>query len=554
MGFSGGRLVKAAIPTVAALLAVGVLAAAHLAVESAHEREHAALQERSEGLAELTRRIVETQVSHGFGVLRALKDMRDTLSDEEFAQRLAAIAESDGMITNIGVLDAEGRLVASSVGATGASFADRRYFRELAQGQLVVLDDPAMGRVTQRWILPVALARQDRDGGLAGVFVLGLAVDELLAVFDEIIANGLDLVVLLRPGGRVVLHAARPAPALASLFDPVPSLPLRHGLPTLGSGYHLTTRPLAGTELSVVLGLDLERALGSLEASARQTYAAAGTVALLLLLLGIGVALHLGRQQRAEQSLREMMAEATAASEAKTRFIASMNHELRTPLNAVIGFSQMLSLPGFAERPEKVREYAELIAGSGRHLLGIVDHVLEVSRFARSGYRPRLEPVAVEPLVRQTLRLFSEAHARELRVEPRPGEGPRTALLDPTACRQILLNLLDNAAKHAPDSSSIELGWEERGGRLVLTVADRGPGFAPRELRRLGEPFYRGSAARVTSSQGLGIGLSVVRFLAEAHGGKVGFANRPGGGALVTVELPLDAAGARPEGGGAKAA
>jgi len=524
------------------LLAAGVLAAAHLAVEASRERERAALLERSEGLAELTHRIVETQLSHGLGVLGALKDMRDSLSDEEFAARLAAIAESDGMITNIGVLDAEGRLVASSMGRLGGSFADRAYFRELARGRLMVLDNPAMGRITQRWILPVAIARQDSDGGLAGALVLGLAVDELLAAFDEVVANGLDLVVLLRPGGRVMLHSARPVAALASLFDPVPSLPLQQGLPALGPDYHLTSRSLSGAELSVVLGLDLERALGALRPSARKTYGAAGAMALLLLLLGVGVALHLRRQQRAECSLREMMAEATAASEAKTRFIASMNHELRTPLNAVIGFSQMLSLPGFAERPEKVREYAELIAGSGRHLLGIVDHVLELSRFARSGYRPRLESLAVEPLIRQTVRLFGEASAREVRVELRPGGGADRALLDPTACRQILLNLLDNAAKHAPEASRIELGWEGRDGRLVLQVADEGPGFAATDLRRLGEPFYRGSAAEAARSEGLGIGLSVVRFLAEAQGGRVTFANRPQGGALVTVSLPLSAA------------
>lgn len=548
MGTGRGRLVNAAIVVVAALLAAGVLGAAHLGVEDARERERTALLARSEGLAELTRRLVETQISHGLAVLRALKDMRDTLSEEDFAARLTAIAESDSMITNIGVLDAEGRMVASSLGRLGGSFADRRYFRELARGRLAVLGDPAMGRLTQRWILPVAIARQDRDGGLAGAFVLGLAVDELLAAFDEVIDNGLDLAVLLRPGGRVVLHSARPVPALASLFEPVPSLPLQQEVPVLGSGYHLTSRPLSGSELTLVLGLDLERALAGLDASARETYGKAVTVALLLLLLGSGLALHLGRQQRAARRLREMMAEATAASEAKSRFIASMNHELRTPLNAVIGFSQMLALPGFAERPEKVREYAGLIAGSGQHLLGIVDHMLELSHLARAGYQPRLEPLAVEPLVRQAVRLFSEASSRALEVRLTAGADAGRLLLDPTACRQILLNLLDNAAKHAPEASRIEIAWDARDGRLVLEVADEGSGFSAADLRRLGEPFFRGSAAEATRSEGLGIGLSVVRFLAEAHGGTLTFGNRPQGGALVTVSLPLRrAAEERPE-------
>lgn len=547
MGIGRARLFNAAIVAVATLLAAGVLVAAHLGVEGTRERERAALLERSEGLAELTRRMVETQVSHGFGVLRALNDVRQTLSEDDFAARLAAIAESDGMITNIGVLDAEGRMVASSVGRLGGSFADRRYFRELAEGRPMVLDDPVMGRVTRLWILPLAIARRDSDGGLAGALVLGLAAEQLLAAFDEVIANGLDMVVLLRPSGRVVLHSARAAPGLTSLFEPVPSLPLDGGVPALGPTFHLTSLPLSGAELTLVLGVDLEQALAPFEASARETYATAAAVSLLLLLLGAGVALHLVRQQRAEAHLRRMMAEATAASEAKSRFIASMNHELRTPLNAVIGFSQMLSLPSFAERPEKVREYAELIAGSGRHLLGIVDHMLELSRFARADYRPRLEPLALEPLARQTLRLFIEASDRALDVQLKPGVGAGKVLLDPTACRQILLNLLDNAAKHAPEASRIEVNWAARDGRLVLEVADEGPGFSAADLRRLGEPFYRGSAAEATRSEGLGIGLSVVRFLAEAHGGTVTFANRPQGGALVTVGLPLRVAEERSE-------
>ena len=231
---------------------------------------------------------------------------------------------------------------------------------------------------------------------------------------------------------------------------------------------------------------------------------------------------------------------AQAASRAKSRFLSMMSHELRTPLNAIIGFSDVMRLELFGPRDLPVyKDYAEDIHRSGRHLLELVNQILDVSRIESGVLDLRIEDVPLHPALTDVLRMESGAIAGKTLHIRVFDDQDLTIRADRQSLRQLLLNIIDNAIKYSPMAGSIEVEAHRDGSWVRLEVRDEGPGVPPDKVAQLGTPFVSfADPQMVDNKQSIGLGLSVSRALVEAMEGDIRFDNLPDRGFRVQISLP----------------
>ena len=232
---------------------------------------------------------------------------------------------------------------------------------------------------------------------------------------------------------------------------------------------------------------------------------------------------------------------ALAESQAKSQAMSRISHELRTPLNAVLGFAQLLRLrQGDVDHDQNARWLAHIDA-AGRHLLALIDDVLELSTAESGAARMTQQAVALAPFVEATLPLVA-ADARAAGIQLRSGPVTGTVLADPQRLRQVLLNLLSNAIKYNRSGGQVLLSAVPDGQAVLIRVADTGLGIAPERLPHAFEPFNR-LGAEASGIEGSGIGLAIVKVLVEQMGGSVLASSRPGQGSEFAVRLPAAQAG-----------
>ncbi|WP_347567019.1 HAMP domain-containing sensor histidine kinase [Caulobacter sp. CCUG 60055] len=256
----------------------------------------------------------------------------------------------------------------------------------------------------------------------------------------------------------------------------------------------------------------------------------------------VGVLRDAGLEHAREASLEQARQDAEALNAGKSRFLANMSHELRTPLNAIMGFSDIMRSRMFGELPGKYVEYAELIHESGRHLLDLINDVLDMSKIEAARYELAREVFDAREPVSAALRLM-RLQADEAGVQLRgmlPG-APLEVDADRRALKQIVLNLVSNALKFTPKGGSVTVSGQAVEGMLEITVADTGVGIPPEDVERLGRPYEQAGGAD-QKARGTGLGLSLVRAFAELHGGDMGIESRLGEGTAVMVRLPVLAA------------
>ncbi|HEX8552316.1 MAG TPA: PAS domain S-box protein [Abditibacteriaceae bacterium] len=234
---------------------------------------------------------------------------------------------------------------------------------------------------------------------------------------------------------------------------------------------------------------------------------------------------------------------AERANLAKSEFLSRMSHELRTPLNAILGFGQLLEMSPLSEDD---RESAEQIAKAGRHLLGLINEVLDIARIESGQLSLSVEPVEVGELCHETLAFVRHsATQRGIVIDNQTPDKEHFVLADRQRLRQILLNLLSNAVKYNKEDGEIRLFCVETDERLRICVCDSGIGVPPEKIDRLFTPFDRLDAER-TGIEGSGIGLALSRRLAESMNGTVEIDRTSTDGTVFWVELPL-VAGVTPE-------
>jgi cell cycle sensor histidine kinase DivJ len=232
---------------------------------------------------------------------------------------------------------------------------------------------------------------------------------------------------------------------------------------------------------------------------------------------------------------------AEEASEAKSRFLATIGHELRTPLNAIIGFSEMMTGNIGGELSPTHREYAELIRKSGSHLIGVVGMLLDMSRIEAGKFELNTEKLAVERLVEPCLHMV-DALAREKRIRFATNVSPYLPpiVADERASRQILINLLSNAVKFSPDGGLVTVTLRQQGTFVAISVADNGIGMSSEAVARVGEPFFQAQDGLSRRYEGTGLGLSIVKGLVDLHQGALRVTSAPGEGTTMTVLLPIN--------------
>lgn len=229
---------------------------------------------------------------------------------------------------------------------------------------------------------------------------------------------------------------------------------------------------------------------------------------------------------------------AVSANKTKTLFFANMSHELRTPLNAILGFSELLALEVFASRRE---EYAHLIHNAGTHLLSLVNDLLDLSRIEAGKLELHFEPLDFAVLMEECADTVAvRVRKRGLKLMQSIDEDLPHVDADARAIRQIVLNLLTNAIKFSKPNGNVELfAAVTPDSALVFGVRDDGVGIAEDEQAHVFERFGQARESK-SAEKGSGLGLPIVRGLAEAHGGGVEMKSRLNYGTTVTVTLPAE--------------
>ncbi|HAF80633.1 MAG TPA: sensor histidine kinase, partial [Brevundimonas sp.] len=217
----------------------------------------------------------------------------------------------------------------------------------------------------------------------------------------------------------------------------------------------------------------------------------------------------------------------------------NMSHELRTPLNAVIGFADIMRQRLFGPLPDRYADYAESIHQAGGHLLDLINDVLDLSKIEAERYELALDRFdARDPVSAAVALIRPQADEKGVHLAPVLPPHPLEVEADARALKQMALNLLSNAVKFTPAGGSVTLTLDGIGPYLELVVSDTGVGIAPEDLQRLGRPFEQAGGAD-QKAQGTGLGLSLVRSLAELHGGRLTIDSTLGEGVAAMVRLPV---------------
>lgn len=251
--------------------------------------------------------------------------------------------------------------------------------------------------------------------------------------------------------------------------------------------------------------------------------------------------LYLLNQQlrRQAEELEAARALADQANSAKSEFLSRMSHELRTPMNVVLGFAQVLQL---GDLTQDEADAVNHILQAGRHLMDLIDEVLDIARIETRRFSLTTEPAAIAPIVEEVLDLLQPlAAGRNIALRSRL-EGSEAALADRQRLKQVLINVIGNAIKYNHEGGEVTvlagIGAE---GMSRIGVADNGPGISLEDVQRIFDPFERAGAER-TRVQGTGLGLTISRQIVEAMNGRICVESAVGRGTTFWVDLPAGAA------------
>ncbi len=253
-------------------------------------------------------------------------------------------------------------------------------------------------------------------------------------------------------------------------------------------------------------------------------------------LAGIAIEAH-----QKEKALLAAVNNAEKATLAKSEFLATMSHELRTPLNAILGFSDLLRGDYLGPlEPERYQNYATDIHNSGRHLLALIDDVLDISEIEAGKRALNKEQIDVKEMMEDCFRNFvPQATAGKISLSYEIAENLPTLYADKRSIIQIILNLVSNSLKFSPPDGTITVSISMVGNLVALKVKDTGFGIPTDVLSGISEPFSQGHTDPLITQKGTGLGLSIVKLLVETHDGELNIESAVNVGTTVTISLPI---------------
>jgi len=276
------------------------------------------------------------------------------------------------------------------------------------------------------------------------------------------------------------------------------------------------------------LALYTPSALSPRAAIARQVMLFTGAFGLLLIVIAAGLV-----------ATYRLVRRETEAAQLKADFVANVSHDLKTPLALIRVFGETLEMGRVRDEATR-QEYYRVITRESERLSRLIENVLDFSRIEGGRRTYALAPTAVEPLVRETVESFAYVLAQQgFKVEVTVDPALPAVPMDADAVGHALANLLDNAIKYSAERKAVAVTAALRDGGLALTVADEGIGVPREEQTRIFEKFYRVGRSETQARRGSGMGLALVRHVAEAHGGRVTVESRPGHGSRFTLWLPV---------------
>ena len=238
--------------------------------------------------------------------------------------------------------------------------------------------------------------------------------------------------------------------------------------------------------------------------------------------------------------LEDKSRELEAASRHKSEFLANMSHELRTPLNAIIGFSEVLGERMFGELNDKQAEYVEDILSSGRHLLALINDILDLSKVEAGRMELELSRFDLPAAIGSAVILVRErANRHGLGLEVSVDERLGLFVGDERKIRQVLLNLLSNAVKFTPEGGRVAVRAAPADGAVEISVSDTGIGIAPEDQEAIFQEFRQVGTDYARKREGTGLGLALARRFVDLHGGRLGVKSRPGEGSTFTFTIPV---------------
>lgn len=256
-----------------------------------------------------------------------------------------------------------------------------------------------------------------------------------------------------------------------------------------------------------------------------------------VMLIGLAASLWLFFLARGQARAREA---AETANRAKSAFLATMSHELRTPLNAIAGYVDLLSIEVAGDLTPKQLEFLNRIDHARKHLLGLIDDVLNFAKLEAGRIRVRGRRLDVKTAVAEAESIMeAEMAAKGIRYEREPGP-PATIWADPEKVRQILINLLGNALKFTDANGTVTTSWEVEPHEVRIRISDTGVGIRADQLEAIFDPFVQADGDLTRTRHGTGLGLSISRQLARIMGGEITVESEVGRGSRFTVVLPRD--------------
>jgi len=227
------------------------------------------------------------------------------------------------------------------------------------------------------------------------------------------------------------------------------------------------------------------------------------------------------------------------ASQHKSQFVANMSHELRTPLAAILGYAELIQEGFYGPLPEKSLDALTRIRSNGKHLLGLINTVLDIAKIESGQFSLNLAEYALDSMV-ETVRVATEslAAAKKLGLKTEVAKSLPIGIGDEQRLTQVLLNLVGNSIKFT-DVGEVRIGARTSNGHFAITVADTGPGIPTAEQARIFEQFHQVDSSNTKAKGGTGLGLAIAKQIVEMHGGRIWVESTLGQGATFQLELPI---------------